>query len=90
MPYIKVDDRAKFKEAIEEIFALDLSTPGEMNYLITCICQIYQANQGESYATHNEIVGVLECVKQEWYRKQTVPYEEKKIVENGDVSIVEE
>jgi hypothetical protein len=87
MPYIKMDDRVKFKEAIEEIFALDLNTPGEMNYLITCICQIYQANQGESYATHNEIVGVLECVKQEWVRCQLGPYEEKKKLENGDVHV---
>ena len=87
MPYIKVDDRERFKDVIEEVVATEIETPGELNYLITCICQIYQNNVGQSYATHNEIVGVLECVKQEWYRRQTVPYENKKMEENGDVSV---
>jgi len=30
-------------------------------------------------------MGVLECVKQEFYRRRAVPYEEEKIEENGDI-----
>lgn len=86
-PYIKIDDREHFKDVIEEVVATGIDIPGELNYLITCICQIYQNNVGQSYSTHNEIIGVLECVKQEWYRKQTSPYEDKKESENGKVSI---
>ena len=87
MPYIKVEDRAHYKEVIEAVLDTGIDVPGELNYLITCICQIYLQHCGESYASHNEIIGVLECVKQEWYRRQTVPYENKKIEENGDVSV---
>lgn len=86
-PYIKGEDREHFKNAIEEIVGTQIALPGELNYLITCVCQIYQNNCGESYATHNEIIGALECVKQEWYRRQTVPYEEKKMLDNGDVTL---
>ncbi len=38
-----------------------------------------------NYSKANELVGVLECVKQEFYRRQVVPYEEEKIRENGDL-----
>jgi len=37
------------------------------------------------YASLNEVIGVLECVKQEFYRKKVVPYEKRKIKENSDV-----
>jgi len=38
-----------------------------------------------NYADYNEVMGVLECVKQELYRRLIVPYENKKKEENGDV-----
>ena len=38
-----------------------------------------------SYHAYNEIIGVLECVKQEFYRRMVAPYEDKKCEENGDV-----
>jgi hypothetical protein len=31
------------------------------------------------------ITGVVENVKQEFYRRVAVPYEEEKIVQNGDI-----
>jgi len=30
-------------------------------------------------------MGVLECIKQEFYRRAVAPYEDKKKEENGDV-----
>ena len=33
----------------------------------------------------NRAMGVLECIKQEFYRRVAAPYEDIKIVENGDV-----
>jgi hypothetical protein len=33
----------------------------------------------------NEIVGALECCKQEFIRRKLNPYEDKKIKENSDV-----
>jgi hypothetical protein len=40
---------------------------------------------GQSYSIINDIVGVLECAKMEFYRRVAVPYEDKKRTENGDV-----
>jgi len=31
------------------------------------------------------MIGVLECVKQEFYRRKVAPYEDIKIIENGDI-----
>ena len=63
--------------------------PGILNYCITrLIKSTYASIVGKkklSYADHNAIVGVLECAKQEFYRRNTAPYEDEKVLENGDV-----
>jgi len=81
MPYIKGEDR--------EHLDFEGGTPatvGELNYKITTILQQYFREETKrNYQAHNDILGVLEAVKQEWYRRMTAPYEDKKIEENGDV-----
>lgn len=55
---------------------------GELNYVIsTLIDELYDRN----YASLNAAIGVLECAKLELYRRILGPYEDKKIIENGDV-----
>lgn len=61
-----------------------LEYPGLLNYSITTLIKKVYGDD-LSYADHNEIIGMLECVKQEWYRRQVAPYEDGKIEENGDV-----
>lgn len=39
----------------------------------------------KTFTTMSQIIGVLESVKQEFYRRVVAPYEEEKIKENGDV-----
>lgn len=80
MPYITEDSR-------QDLLENDRSpeTPGELNYLITVLCKDYADTNGYSYTTFNEIVGVLECAKQEFYRKLIVNYENQKCIENGEV-----
>ncbi len=72
------------------VFSLDkvsnqdmLEVCGNLNYTITRIC----ANlMGEtSYSKIALITGVLENVKQEFYRRVASSYEDKKILQNGDV-----
>ena len=41
---------------------------------------------GKNYSNLNEMIGALECCKQEYYRAIVGPYEDMKIDENGDVS----
>ena len=86
MPYIKVDDRKKFKAVMCPFLVsaeLNRLTAGELNYLFTKIIdrQLDNAN----YARYNEIIGALECCKLELYRRMLIPYEDKKKKENGDV-----
>ncbi len=87
MPYIKREDKIKFKSILEELPKMALGNPGELNYIITKFCVQFLENKGESYATINEIIGVLECAKQEFYRRIAVPLEIRKQSENGDVYV---
>jgi hypothetical protein len=88
MPYIKQSQR----DELEEDGALSPrpDNPGELNYCITMLTRDYlgdpdSGNGTINYEKYNSVIGVLECVKQELYRRMIVPYEEQKIKENGDV-----
>jgi hypothetical protein len=58
---------------------------GELNFIITNICQNYLDDNGKNYAKINDIIGALEACKLEFYRRLAAPYEDTKIEENGDV-----
>lgn len=80
MPYIKDPLRRKNLEAFEQ--ARDA---GELNFQITSTLLYYLELHGKSYKTINDIVGALECAKQEFLRRVVAPYEDTKIATNGDV-----
>lgn len=78
MPYIKQRDKYRLRHQD--------STPcsaGELNFLITELCNEFIDTK--NYAKLNEVIGVLECAKLEFYRRIVAPYEDKKIEQNGDV-----
>ena len=88
MPYIKKDRRTLFDPTLTVLDAtIERSNPtaGDLNYIITNILDDYVRVKGQSYSTYNELIGMLECCKSEYYRRRVAPYEDKKIVENGDV-----
>lgn len=89
MPYISQQDRDKFEIALREldraIQTADNCTAGDMNYLFTSLCVSYLNRKGLSYTHMNDLIGALEGCKLELYRRQTSPYEDLKIEENGDV-----
>ena len=78
MPYIRQVDRDFLRGSPPAL-------AGELNYIITSICKEYLDVKGVSYNSINEVVGVLECAKLEFYRRIASPYEDTKIEENGDV-----
>jgi len=90
MPYITRDKREQLDRMIDELVIslknLDPTgdvTEGNMNYTITRLLNaVYEKT---SYRNINEIIGILECAKLEYYRKRASVYEDKKIKENGDV-----
>ena len=84
MPYIKPEDKPQFEDSIQTL-ANKLRNPGDINYVITKLVQLYVKNKGLKYENLNQVVGALECCKLELYRRLIGPYEDTKIVENGDV-----
>ena len=79
MPYISETRRIK----IDNLDAPE--NAGELNYLITTIILHYIHEKGNKYQTINDVVGALEGAKLEFYRRLAAPYEDRKIIENGDV-----
>jgi hypothetical protein len=80
MPYISEERRNQFDNG-------DFSDlqPGDVNYVVTRLLDQYIDQEGLSYTSINAMIGVLECAKLELYRRIAVPYEDRKIEENGDV-----
>jgi predicted NBD/HSP70 family sugar kinase len=94
MPYIdeksrkildqSIDDLANVITNFSELENEDLVTVlGDLNYCMSRL--IGQVMGSTSYAKVAMLTGVLENVKQEFYRRVAVPYEEEKIVMNGDI-----
>lgn len=61
-----------------------MSEEGEMNYIITTLLEYYRGGKYK-YNLFNKIIGLLECIKLEYYRRMVASYENEKIDENGDV-----
>jgi hypothetical protein len=99
MPYIKKEDREKFTRLVStgnpgdaafsisniEEMGRKIKTCGELNYVISVLCNTYHKEQGGRYQQVNDIVGALEGAKLEYYRRVASPYEDEKIEINGDV-----
>lgn len=83
MPYIKQKDRAEFNEVLKAV--PDIINTGNLNYIISKLCIKYLHEFDLKYSTINEIIGVLNCVQQEFYRKIACDYEDKKEIENGTI-----
>lgn len=87
MPYIKMENRGKYDEVLQELIDILKGLPidridGELNYVIT---RILKESYPLRYFNLNRAVGVLECAKLEFYRRVVAPYEDVKIKESGDV-----
>jgi len=88
MPYIATDRRRRFHHAglprlMDEI--AQGCTPGDLNFLVTTLCVGYLQSRDMSYTFLNDVIGVLEAAKLEFYRRAAAPYEDGKIAANGDV-----
>lgn len=96
MPYIKEQNRANLDDCIDSMInclkgditnSLSneelLNICGDINY---CFSRILGGVMGQvSYPKIATITGVLENIKQEFYRRAASPYEDSKIVQNGDI-----
>ena len=85
MPYIKKIDRERLSPLAHVIETTTISTPGELNYLLTLLTHKFLNEKPENYQSYNDAIGALEGAKLELYRRHVGPYENIKIKENGDV-----
>ena len=85
MPYIPASRRIEIRDGVTP------QNAGELNFKITSIIleYLYDINPSEpsGYSDYNEVLGVLTCVIQEFYRRRVIPYEKIKQAENGDVYV---
>lgn len=95
MPYIKHESRVFLDECIEnmlrcltegnELTEQELCVIlGDINYCFTRI--LARCVNKPSYNKIAMITGVLENIKQEFYRRVAEPYEQAKILANGDIT----
>lgn len=86
MPYIKPEDRAPLDPLIDQLCAAlpDETLAGSLNYVVSRLCAGLLDGH-TNYARINELVGALECIKLELYRRVAAGYEDTKITQNGDV-----
>lgn len=86
MPYITKKRREVLESQLNDLDALMWKNTGELNYVITSIINRYLPQKDtRHYFNFNDVIGVLECVKQEFYRRVVIPYEERQREVNGDV-----
>ena len=85
MPYIKGEQRKDL-----EIRGIVPRNSGELNYILHLEIEAYVNEHGKSYQTFNDIIGALECVKQEIYRRKIAPYENLKEFDNGNINFYKE
>jgi hypothetical protein len=79
MPYIPKSEKAKVDQ--DNL----ITNAGQFNYALNQVISIYLEQNSMSYQTCNDIIGAMECAKMELYRRLLAPYEDKKILQNGDV-----
>lgn len=87
MPYIRKEDRPEIDKMIEPLIEYFKKqkvedVDGKINYAVT---RILKNVYSPKYFNYNRAIGVLESIKQEFYRRVVGPYEDEKIKENGDV-----
>lgn len=88
MPYIPQNQRPQIDELLLELAEHLKSLPteeqdGAFNYTVTKLLkELYPPR----YFNYNRAMGVLSSIQAEWYRRDVGPYEDKKIIENGDVT----
>lgn len=88
MPYISPGRRVDLK------LATFPENVGELNFCLTQVVLRYEEFQRRfapldksrrGYELFNDVIGALESAKMEIYRRLVAPYEDGKILENGDV-----
>lgn len=82
MPYIKEIERPEMDEIINLMVETGVEAKGDLNYILFKFAKYHIK---PSYNNYKNFLGELNEACAEIRRKILVPYEEKKIIENGDI-----
>jgi hypothetical protein len=91
MPYVREELRQDVDAEISNLVDViqrhqDRDMPGLVNYAITqIVLSSLQPRLGWNYNSLLQVIGTLECSKQEIYARLVRPYEDSKIEQNGDL-----
>jgi hypothetical protein len=84
MPYIKDKDKDEMSEAIEDLFVF-IESKGDLNYAICELVGRLILFNGISYTKMSEWIDAVHDAEEELRRRLLNPYEDLKVIENGDV-----
>ena len=89
MPYIDGNMRDRLDYLVDDLISKLRNTDaldGQLNYVITrLLAGAYGVDREPRYSKINDIVGILECAKLEFFDRIARPYEDTKMKQNGDV-----
>ena len=87
MPYIKPEDRRKYEPQMQRLRdSIQSGIPkGELTYLVYALGLEFFKKKGVSYTNISTAIGALNDAAEELRRRHLNSYEDRKIVENGDV-----
>ena len=86
MPYIEKEKRERLDGLIKNVVSeLEPLSSGEKNYFLSSVMWGLFNNIHRTYSNANNIIGLLECVKLEFYRRKVAELEDEKMIENGDI-----
>lgn len=89
MPYIKQEEREVIDKLVfdlkKEIKNKNIKNCNQLNYIFTQLIHTFIETNGKNYQNLNNVIGLLDCVKLEYYRRIVSVYEDEKFKENGDV-----
>lgn len=93
-PYIAQETREALGDSLDALIVelrplvRTVNDDGILNYVITTLlAKVLSLYRGKKirYAQIERAIGLLECIKQELYRRIAAPHEDKKRDEHGDV-----
>ena len=86
MPYIKRSDKEPYDDHISALRdEMHACKKGELTYILYAIALGYIKNEGRSYTNISTAISCLIDSAEELRRRELNPYEDVKMLENGDV-----
>lgn len=82
MPYISQENRPAMDEIVDLMIEKDVKVNGDLNYVLYAFCKRYI---NPSYNNYKNYMGELRECANEIGRRILGPYEDTKVIQNGDV-----